>query len=59
MNTYKVIARLEYMDGVQVKPYTVTAYTESSAVCVAKGKILSGIDMEELLDITITDVCEV
>lgn len=59
MKTYKVFARLEYMDGVQIKPYTVSAYTEDSARILAKGKILSGIDFEELLDITITDVCEV
>lgn len=59
MNTYKVLARLEYMDGVEIKPYTVTAYTKGSAMNKAKGKILSDIDFEELLDITITDVCEV
>lgn len=59
MNTYKVIARLEYMDGVQVKPYTVTAYTKGSAMSKAKGIIVSGVDLDELLDITITDVCEV
>lgn len=59
MNTYKVIARLEYMGGVEVKPYTVTAYTEDSARTKAKGEILSEIDLDELLEIAITDVCKV
>lgn len=39
MNTYKVIARLEYMDGVEVKPYTVSAYTEDSARLKIQGKV--------------------
>lgn len=59
MNTYKVIARLEYMDGVEVKPYTVTAYTEDSARLKIQGKVLSEIDFDELLSVTITDVCKV
>ncbi len=59
MNEYKVIARLEYMSGVEIKPYTVTAYTEGSARTKAKGKILAEIDFDELLSVTITDVCEV
>lgn len=58
MHTYKVIARLEYMGGVKVKPYTITAYTEDSARTKAKGKILAEIDFDELLDVTITDVCK-
>ncbi len=59
MNEYKVIARLEYMGGVEIKPYTVTASTEDSARLRAQGKILSELDFDELLSVTITDVCEV
>lgn len=59
MNTYKVIARLEYMDGVEIKPYTIKAYTEGSARTKAKGKIFSENDLDELVDVTITDVCKV
>ena len=58
MNTYRAIVRIEHMSGVEVKPYTVTASTEESARKKAKGKILSEIDFDELLEIAITDVCK-
>ena len=56
MNTYRAIVRIEHMGGDEVKPYTVTASTEESALLKINGAVFDDIDFAELLSVAIGDI---